>query len=504
MAGLFDFKSAEDILQERMAKTEENRLQMLKDVSQGADRPEVVRLGANLGYLLGKSLFGGKSEKEQLKETREMGETTQAMEQAGVGGEGSAQFDVEGSSYGAGVLDQARAEEQIRMGLLPQEMQEAIGEERQAKQLEQAFQNVDMNDPKQTAELVRLAIASGNTEAASVAATFHKNAKVDAKEYQKLQARKGFFERVSKQYPDLASLEGTDITVSEVQKVLEARGESSSEKSGKEAAAAYAKNLGAPPEVQKAIIGDSMSVIDWMKSKEIGEEEQSAAEKKMNELIAGGVSEDSAFELVYGTTKIFTDPTTGALTKIDLVGNTPPITIASGNKEFIRINNGVTELSSSLTKADILANKPVWEQIKENIIDKGKDIPGLGFVDSKIPGFANTPEEVRNKQLVAQLQNITLKNRSGASVSSPEFERLKTELATGSFNTEREKMIAINRMYEIAQAHEKGIRAGYGADINKEFDARWNSFGGSNKTPPPSGGEGDKDANPNDIIWEGL
>ena len=70
MAGLFDFKSAEDILQECMAKTEENRLQMLRDVSQGADRPEVVRLGANLGYLLGKSLFGGKSEKEQLKETR--------------------------------------------------------------------------------------------------------------------------------------------------------------------------------------------------------------------------------------------------------------------------------------------------------------------------------------------------------------------------------------------------------------------------------------------------
>ena len=44
-----------------MAKTEENRLQMLRDVSQGADIPEVVRLGANLGYLLGKSLFGGKS-----------------------------------------------------------------------------------------------------------------------------------------------------------------------------------------------------------------------------------------------------------------------------------------------------------------------------------------------------------------------------------------------------------------------------------------------------------
>ena len=168
MAGLFDFKSAEQILQERMATTEQNRLQMLKDISQGAPRPDVARLGANLGYLLGKSLFGGKSEQEQLKETRDMGETTQAMEQAGVGGEGS--------SYGAGVLQQAKAEEQRRLGLLPQEMQDAIGEERQAKQLEQAFQNVDMNDSKQTAELFKLAVASGNTQAASVAANFHKNA----------------------------------------------------------------------------------------------------------------------------------------------------------------------------------------------------------------------------------------------------------------------------------------------------------------------------------------
>jgi hypothetical protein len=173
MAGLFDFKSAEQILQERRATTEQNRLQMLRDVSQGANRPEVVRLGANLGYLLGKSLFGGKSEKEQLTEAREMGETTQAMEQAGVG--------TEGSSYGAGVQQQAQAEEQRRLGLLPQEMQDAVRKEKQAKQLEQAFQNVDMDDPKATAELVKLALVSGNNEAASLAVNFNKNAVEKAK-----------------------------------------------------------------------------------------------------------------------------------------------------------------------------------------------------------------------------------------------------------------------------------------------------------------------------------
>jgi len=140
MAGLFDFKSAEQILQERMDRTEQNRLEMLKAISQGAPRPDVARLGANLGYILGKSLFGGKSEKEQLKDTRDMGETTQAMEQAGVGGEGSAQFDGEGSSYGAGVLQQAKEEEKRRLGLLPEKMQQAervrIGMERTPEDLD--------------------------------------------------------------------------------------------------------------------------------------------------------------------------------------------------------------------------------------------------------------------------------------------------------------------------------------------------------------------------------
>jgi len=182
MAGLFDFKSAEDILQERRAETKANQQQLLNTIVAAAPKEsrQASMLGAQLGIALGRAM-GGKTEQEQLKETREMGETTQAMEQAGVGGEGSAQFDGEGSSYGAGVKQQAQAEEQRRMGLLPDEMQQAIGEERQAKQLEQAFQNVDMNDPKQTAELVKLAIASGNTEAASLAVSFNKNALEQAK-----------------------------------------------------------------------------------------------------------------------------------------------------------------------------------------------------------------------------------------------------------------------------------------------------------------------------------
>ena len=182
MAGLFDFKSAEDILQERRAATKANQQELLNTIVAAAPKEsrQASMLGAQLGIALGRAM-GAKAEKEQLTEFRDMGETTQAMEQAGVGGEGSAQFDGEGSSYGAGVLQQAKDKQQSMLDELPLGVGKALEEEKQAKQLEQAFQNVDMDDPKATAELVKLAVASGNTKAASLAVSFNKNALEKAK-----------------------------------------------------------------------------------------------------------------------------------------------------------------------------------------------------------------------------------------------------------------------------------------------------------------------------------
>ena len=135
MAGLFDFKSAEDILQERRAATKANQQQLVNTIVAAAPKEnrQASLLGAQLGMALGRALFEGKSEGEQLKESREMGETVQAMEQAGVG--------TEGSSYGAGVQQQAQAEEQRRLGLLSQDVQ-------QAEKAREGRANLDLNTPE--------------------------------------------------------------------------------------------------------------------------------------------------------------------------------------------------------------------------------------------------------------------------------------------------------------------------------------------------------------------
>ena len=175
MAGLFDFKSAEDILQERRTATKANQQQLLSSIVAAAPKEsrQASMLGAQLGMAIGRAM-GAKAEQEQLTEFRDMGETTQAMEQAGVGGEGSAQFDGEGSSYGAGVLDQARAAEKGKLNLLPEEMQRAIGKERQAKQLQQQFSSIDMSSPEALQEGFKAAVTAGNTELAKVYGAMYK------------------------------------------------------------------------------------------------------------------------------------------------------------------------------------------------------------------------------------------------------------------------------------------------------------------------------------------
>ena len=196
MAGLFDFKSAEDILQERRTATKANQQQLLSSIVAAAPKEsrQASMLGAQLGIALGRAM-GAKAEQEQLTEFREMSETTQAMEQAGVG--------TGGSSYGAGVQQQAQAEEQRRLGLLPEEMQRAIGKERQAKQLQQQFSSIDMKSPEALQQGFKAAVTAGNPELANVYGTMYKQSVANKQAEQEVEKKRivsGVQQRVMEQF----------------------------------------------------------------------------------------------------------------------------------------------------------------------------------------------------------------------------------------------------------------------------------------------------------------
>lgn len=115
----------------------------------------------------------------------------------------------------------------------------------------------------------------------------------------------------------------------------------------------------------------------------------------------------------------------------------------------------------------------IFNLVDKQILQTEGDIPGLGGT-GKIPAIFLTTEGLKNRQLLSQLQNITLKNRSGAAVTATEFDRLKTELGTGALSTDAQVRNALIRMKQLFDDHTKRMRAGYSDEVNALYDKRVN------------------------------
>ena len=89
-------------------------------------------------------------------------------------------------------------------------------------------------------------------------------------------------------------------------------------------------------------------------------------------------------------------------------------------------NSGIPQLEKQL--------QPIEEMLAK--YPKG-DVPGFTRTSNTLSnaglGFTLNPQEQANRQMVQSLANVQLKDRSGAAVTNPEWERFKTELGTGSF-----------------------------------------------------------------------
>ena len=130
MAGLFDFKSAEDILQERRTATKANQQQLLNSIVAAAPKEsrQASMLGAQLGMAIGNAM-GTKAKQEQLTDVRDMGKTIEEIKANKVAG-----------GYSDVVEEEAENELNRRLGLLSDEMQQSekvrIGMERTPEDLD--------------------------------------------------------------------------------------------------------------------------------------------------------------------------------------------------------------------------------------------------------------------------------------------------------------------------------------------------------------------------------
>lgn len=118
--------------------------------------------------------------------------------------------------------------------------------------------------------------------------------------------------------------------------------------------------------------------------------------------------------------------------------------------------------------------KPLAELVKAS----GDDIPGVGVGGGLRPtvfGLAGK-EGSKVRQLVAGLQNITIKDRSGANVTAPEFVRFKEEFGGGKFKTEQQFRQGLQQALNSYRERLRNAYAGYRPEIrgqyygNKEID----------------------------------
>lgn len=102
------------------------------------------------------------------------------------------------------------------------------------------------------------------------------------------------------------------------------------------------------------------------------------------------------------------------------------------------------------------------EVVGTNVKKDGKviDLPGIS-----VPGLgritAHSPESRKLSTAMEGVFNITLKDRSGAAVTTPELERLKKEFAEGRFNTEGEMIQALkdfkSELYKEMRSREAAV-----------------------------------------------
>lgn len=150
-----------------------------------------------------------------------------------------------------------------------------------------------------------------------------------------------------------------------------------------------------------------------------------------------------------------------------------------------RIEEDVQKLSSDIGNAQDIGNalaaveSKLGFKIDDAVTDdgslkvKGKevDLPGVNIpLIGRVSAYDGKARELQSA--LSKVFNVELKDRSGAAVTTPELERLKTEFAQGKFNTEPEMVRALADYRAAAQNALKNREAAYRPEVVQRYRDR--------------------------------
>lgn len=142
------------------------------------------------------------------------------------------------------------------------------------------------------------------------------------------------------------------------------------------------------------------------------------------------------------------------------------------------LDKKVADLGKRLETAKLNDTAAVIANV-EAIIEKDEKV--LDFVagpKSLYPDVMLGKEQTNARQAVAKLFNIELKNRSGAAVTVPEFERLKDEYGKGVFKKPEQLREAIKKARAIINSHYRSVAAGFEPEVLSRYNENLSAIGG--------------------------
>lgn len=143
----------------------------------------------------------------------------------------------------------------------------------------------------------------------------------------------------------------------------------------------------------------------------------------------------------------------------------------------------------------------------------GGDIPGVGVVDSLKPDLLAGDKARAIRQAVAGIQNIKIKDRSGAAVTPPEFVRLAQEFGSGRLKTEDQFRQGLQTALNTYRERLRNTFAGFTPEVrgayfqNQDIDdylktLEGYSFGGAAPAAPAGGAYEDAEKEARYQAWK--
>lgn len=130
-------------------------------------------------------------------------------------------------------------------------------------------------------------------------------------------------------------------------------------------------------------------------------------------------------------------------------------------------DSGMTQLGDTLDEIETLVSG-----LPKDKAGKPQDIPGYGRAASLIPTFLTTGDARRLRSAVGKLQNVQLKQRSGAAVTVPEFARFMQEFGSGKLESEQALTTGISRLRRALEADRAELERGLTPEAKEEHVKR--------------------------------